>query len=498
MAKARRLALLVFVALLAGCGGSSAPEPPHGGAVLRLTIPAAPATLDPAKVADLPSLNVVHELNAGLTRFSGSGVEPDLAESWEPSENGLVWTFHLRKGIRWSNDVPITAEDFRRSWLRALAPATRSAYARAEMQNIRGARRYRVTGSGEVGVQAVDAHTLRVTLQHPVPWLDEQVAWPVFFPVPRSGTATSGPFRLASRTQGRLVLDRNFNYWNVAAVKPRRVVLTTSFRHVDGYLPRSRAAPGFQWVQNGVNPQIAKRALPRLAVELLWLVTKGTALADPQARAFVNSAIDRPDLVRRAALRTAGGERAIDTVMPPAMPGPDVLTIRRGAVEPAPRGLRLTLAYSVEDVYGEAVAIGIRGQLYRRGVQVELKPVASLRDLAALAGPPAKPGIDMVLLGWSPEFFDEYNILDLFPCGSAFNVAQWCDRGYDLRMGQAVRELDDGRRYKIERFLLQELRAAVPAVPLFSASDNVFFEPGVGGFRWSPIGFYELMGMTRS
>ena len=210
--------------------------------MLRLTIPLDPATLDPAKVADLPSLNVVHELNAGLTRFSGRGVEPDLAESWEPSENGLIWTFHLRKGIRWSNGASITAEDFRRSWLRALAPATRSAYARAEMQNIRGARRFRVTGSGEVGVEAVDAHTLRVTLQHPVPWLDEQVAWPVFFPVPRSGKATSGPFRLASRTKGRLVLDRNFNYWNVSAVKPRRVVLTTSFRHVDGYLPRSRAA----------------------------------------------------------------------------------------------------------------------------------------------------------------------------------------------------------------------------------------------------------------
>ena len=74
----------------------------------------------------------------------------------------------------------------------------------------------------------MDDRTLRVTLQHPVPWLDEQVAWPVFFPVPRSGDATSGPFRLASRTKGRLVLERNLDYWNVSAVKPRRVVLTTS------------------------------------------------------------------------------------------------------------------------------------------------------------------------------------------------------------------------------------------------------------------------------
>ena len=208
MAKTRRLAPLAFVLLLVGCGGSSAPEPPHGGAVLRLALPLLPNTLDPAKVADLPSLNVAHELNAGLTRFSGRGVEPDLAESWDVSDGGLVWTFHLRKGLRWSDDAPITAEDFRRSWLRALEPSTRSAYARAEMQNIRGARRFRVTGSGDVGVEAVDDRTLRVTLQHPVPWLDEQVAWPVFFPVRESGSATSGPFRLASRLTRRLVLER--------------------------------------------------------------------------------------------------------------------------------------------------------------------------------------------------------------------------------------------------------------------------------------------------
>ena len=70
---------------------------------MRLAIAAEPRTLDPARVADLPSLNVAHEVYAGLTRFSGRGVVPDLAESWEPSEGGLVWTFHLRKDIRWSD-----------------------------------------------------------------------------------------------------------------------------------------------------------------------------------------------------------------------------------------------------------------------------------------------------------------------------------------------------------------------------------------------------------
>lgn len=485
MAKARRLAACAFVALLAGCGGSSAPEPPHGGAVIRLAIPLDPATLDPAKVADLPSLNVAHELYAGLTRFSGRGVEPDLAESWEPSENGLVWTFHLRKGIRWSNNAPITAEDFRRSWLRALAPATHSAYARAEMQNIRGARRYRVTGSGEVGVEAVDDRTLRVTLQHPVPWLDEQVAWPVFFPVPRSGNATSGPFRLASRTKSRLILARNGDYWNAGLVKPRRIVLTTSTKGVDGILPRGLAAPGFPWIETAEPPASASRRLPTLAVHLLWFVTRRPGLADVTPRFVLAGAL--------------GGSRELATVVPPSMPG-------HGSVVPPAHSTPvvvgaphlLSLAYTSEDSRAERLARAVTGELTAVNTTVRLIRFPTLQALVRAAGPPARRDIDLVLLGWSSEFFDAYNILDLFPCASAFNVAQWCDRSYDRLMHRAVRTLDDEARYRIERALVQKLEDAVPAVPLSSPAEHVFLKPGVRGFRWSPIGFYELMGMTRS
>jgi ABC-type oligopeptide transport system substrate-binding subunit len=484
MAKARRLALLACAALLAGCGGSSAPEPPHGGPELRLSVPLIPKTLDPAKAADLPTLNVVHELNAGLTRFSGRGVEPDLAESWETSENGLVWTFHLREAIRWSNDAPITAEDFRRSWLRALAPETRSAYARAEMQNIRGARRYRITGSGEVGIEAVDARTLRVTLQHPVPWLDEQVAWPVFFPVPRSGTATSGPFRLVSRSNGRLVLERNFNYWNVGDVKPRHIVLTTSNRGVGGVLPQGIAPPGFPWIETADPPKGA-RALPTFSLELLWLVTRGTRLADPGFRQEVQSSV--ADLGR------------LPSFVPRSMPGAETV-LPRGVTTTvfSPLPLRLTLAYTEQDVRASRLAENVREVLARDGIVLTLRPVLTLRQLLRLAGPPAQPGIDLVLLGWSAEFFDAYNILDLFPCGSAFNVAQWCDRSYDRLMARAVRTLDDEDRWRIERRLVTKLDEAVPAISLAAPAEHVLLEPGLRGFRWSPIGFYELMGMTRS
>jgi oligopeptide transport system substrate-binding protein len=490
MAKARRLAALAVVLALAGCGGSSTPKP-HDGPVLRLALPLLPGTLDPAKVDDLPSLNVAHELYAGLTRFSGTGVEPDLATSWDTSDDGLVWTFHLRKGIRWSNDAPITAEDFRRSWLRALSPSLHSSYARAEMQNIAGARHYRVTGRGAIGVEAPDDRTLRVTLGHPVPWLDEQVAWPVFFPVPPSGKATSGPFRLASRSARRIVLERNFNYWNVDAVKPRRLVLGTASKGAAAILPRGVAAPGFPWIDTVGPAPAGSHTVPTLATGLLWFVTRGTPLADLGARQYLAWVLTHLDL---------GGPPPV--LVPPAMPGAETVNSHRPVLlQSSVPPLRLTLVYAESDRSGSRIAAGLRrssSELRSFHIELDLQPVPSLAELNRLAGPPARPGVDVVLLGWSSEFFDAYNLLDLFPCGSAFNVAQWCDRSYDSLMRRAVRTLDEDQRWLLERKLVEKLHDGVPAIPVYTARDHFSLAAGVTGFSWSPIGIYELMGMTRS
>src|SRR4249919_150109 len=158
----------------------------------------------------------------------------------------------------------------------------------------------------------------------------------------------------------------------------------------------------------------------------------------------------------------------------------------------------LTLTYTVQNTTNAQLTARIRDHLGEDGVAVTLRPVPTLTQLVRLAGPPAAPGVDLVLLGWSSEFFDAYNILDLFPCGSAFNVARWCDPSYDRLMRRAVRTLDDRSRWRLERRLAAMVEDAVPAVPLYSPKEHVLLNHGVVGFRWSPIGFYELMGMTRS
>ena len=479
MGKARGLAAAAAL-VLAGCGGSSAPKPQ----TLRLALPLVPTVLDPAKAADLPSLNVSHELYAGLTRFSGTGVEPDLAESWDVGEGGLVWTFHLRKGIKWSDDTPITADDFRRSWLRALRPSTKAPYAGPELGIVRGARHLHATGNGSIGVQVLDDRNLRVTLQHPVPWLDELIAFPVAAPAPPRPNLYSGPFRVSSRTGGKLVLERNFNYWNAAQVRPSRLVLSTAVKGADAVLPRQLAGPGLPWIDTAGSAPPDADELPLLATGLLWLVTRGTPLADLGARQYVAWVITHLDL----------GTDPVSLV-PPAMPGASTVNSHKPVgLTSKPRPLALTLAWTEQDRGGSRIAAALRRQdehLRQFGVRLTFRPVptpAALEEQHA----------DLILLGWSSKVFDAYNELDQFTCGSAFNVARWCDPSYDALMRQAVRTLDDEDRWQVERKLVEKLHDGLPAIPVYHGGDSFSLASGVHGFSWSTIGLYELLGMTRS
>jgi ABC-type oligopeptide transport system substrate-binding subunit len=442
---------LLAVLLLAGCGSSAPPKP----AVLRLALPVLPRTLDPAKAGDMPSLNVTHELYAGLTRFKGRGVVPDLAKSWDVQQGGLVWVFHLRENLRWSDDRRLTAQDLRRSWLRALSPAAGAPLAGPDLGIVRGARAYHASGRGPVGVEALDDRTLRVTLQHPIPWLDQLAAHPIAAAY-RPG-AYSGPFRLAARN----VLDRNFNYWNARAVKPSRFILTTQTKGADVILPRGLAPPGLPWVQTAKPPTgPGWRMLPTLSLQLLWVLDKSTTLSP-------------------------GG-----LFVPDAMPGfHEIIPKRLPLRTDSTRLARVRLAYAKQDALAGR-GIDTATQVLARAMVVPSSR-KSVRDLQSADA-------DLVLLGWSPKIFDTYNIFDVFTCGSAFNIAHWCKPSYDALMRRAVRTLADRERWAIERRIYDKLDNTGPAVSLGNPWEYVWVKPGVRGFSWSPIGFYELSGMTRS
>jgi len=112
--------------ILAGCARREAPvEAAVRAQTLLLGNGAEPEDLDPHIVTAYTDQNILLALFEGLTAIDEktSVAIPAAAQSWETSADGLVWTFHLRGGLHWSNGEPLTAEDFIQSWQRALSPA---------------------------------------------------------------------------------------------------------------------------------------------------------------------------------------------------------------------------------------------------------------------------------------------------------------------------------------------------------------------------------------
>src|SRR5258706_7007055 len=129
-------------------------------------------SLDPSLSTDVPGERVLDDLFEGLTRLDERGEPaPGVAERWEQSADGRVWTFHLREA-HWSNGAPVQAADFVYAWRRTVDPATASDYAQAlaAVVNTIAISEGRMSPA-TLGIEAPDQRTVRVRLNAPTPYL---------------------------------------------------------------------------------------------------------------------------------------------------------------------------------------------------------------------------------------------------------------------------------------------------------------------------------------
>ena len=202
------LVLAMVMALsLAACGGSSAPAATaapaaagdaapadtaaaasDGDQVLNVMVEVEVESLDPQVATDGTSFEVIAHYTDGLTQMDADGAAvPAIAESWDVSEDGTIYTFHLREDANWSNGEPVTANDFVFAWQRAADPALASEYSYmlSDIGQIKNAAAI-IAGEmdkSELGVKAIDDKTLEVTLEVPVSYFLSLMYFPTFYPV---------------------------------------------------------------------------------------------------------------------------------------------------------------------------------------------------------------------------------------------------------------------------------------------------------------------------
>jgi len=231
------LAAVVAAVALAACGGGEEGATPEATRPVRLNLGAEPRTLDPALATDEVSINVIQNLFVALTRVEEetSRIVPYLAKSWDVSEDGTVYTFHLRDDVKWSDGTPVTAHDVEYGIKRTLNPETASEYAYV-LYLIDGAAPYNMGESNDVnavGVTALDDMTLEVKLSEGAAYFPAIAALWVMMPQPQgaieqygdawtepSNIVTSGAYLLNSWKHGTsLSLKKNPDYFNAADVQ---------------------------------------------------------------------------------------------------------------------------------------------------------------------------------------------------------------------------------------------------------------------------------------
>ena len=503
------LSLLAATALLlAACSGG---ESSHGstavqvGKALAATQILARAvdaggmrSIDPSLSTDVPAAHVLDDLFEGLTRLDQRGEpEPGVAASWDTSADGRTWSFHLRSA-RWSNGEPIRADDFVYAWRRTVDPRTASDYAQAlaPVANAIAISEGRLPVTA-LGIEAPDAHTVRVHLHAPTPYLlslmTKSYAYPQYEPAIRAhgdnwvrpeNIVSNGAFQLHEHViGGRITLRKNPQYWDAAHVRLQQVVYlpldravqTERFFAGDIAFTDSFSAEQTAWLRARLGDQVV--SAPYLGNFVLGLnATRAPFAGNRALRMALTLGVDRETLVRYV---RQGLYKPAWTVTPP-LPGYDAplpawarlpeaarhALARRYYAESgysAQRPLRIELHYPTDSdnrrTY-EAVAAMWRANL---GAEVstlneEFRVQLNERHLKKLA---------LFHYAWIGDYPDPYTFLQLFQTGFGYNDGGYSNSRYDSLLNAAGNEADAARRLRQLAQAEQILNDDVACIPLY-------------------------------
>jgi oligopeptide transport system substrate-binding protein len=499
------LARLAAACGLAG-GLACGTGPPLEG-TLRINLGTEPPTLDWTRATDAVSITIIEQIMRGLTRL-GPDLRPvpALAERWDVSPDGRTYTFHLRRDVRWTDGVPLHAEQFVWAWRRLLDPATAAEYAYF-LFPVRGARAFNAGDERDperVGVRALDPHTLEVELEAPLVYFPSITTFMVTFPgrrdlVERHGDGwtepgaiqTLGPFRLDGwQHEYRITLVANPTFYG-APPRLERVVgymvgaESTALVLFEQRLLDIVRLPPLEIRRYVDRPEYRRRAA--LRGYYYGFNVREPPFDDPRVRRAFSMAIDRsafPKLLK-------GGEVPATCWIPPGMPHHDPTIglrfdpagarrlLARAGVDPAALG-PVRVVYNTLETHklvGEMIQEQWREHL---GVEVELENrewKVFLKELR-LDPPP------VFRLGWGADYPDPDNFMSLFTGASANNNTGWADARYDALVAEAAREASPERRQSLydeaQRILCED---EVPIAPLFVQSINLAVAPRVHGFE---------------
>lgn len=529
------LACALFVT--AGCQRRATPvEAARETQTLILGNGAEPQDLDPQTASAYTDYNILIALLEGLTVIDEATSQPvaGTASSWDVSADGLRYTFHLRPEAQWSNGAPVTAGDFAFSFRRILTPALASDYSYMlyPIKNAEAFNTGKVTDFADVGVKALDEHTLLVELERPTPQLLALAAHQAWFPVYPAAVLAAGPierrgggwttpgkfvgngaYQLSEWTPNqRIVVARNPHYWDNAGTADgvRNVVFIpndniaadeAAFRTGQLHLTYDLLPDRIAHYRQTAPEQV--RIDPLLETYFLRFNVRRAPLDDVRVRRALALAIDRQTITERLLLGSRLPARAYTP------PGTADYTARASVTDdpaeakrllaeagfPGGAGFPVLEVQMNSDTLNQRVMEAVQA-MWKQNLGIEVR-LLSL-DFRAYLENQRTGSYEISRSRWIGDYNDPNTFLDMFVTDGGNNQTGWSNPAYDSEIAMAATERDPGGRFehfqKAESVLLDQC----PIAPIFHGTRTYLIQPDVRNWQKSLLGIhrYQFIRLT--
>ena len=481
-----------------------------------------PQGIDPHIVTGVPEHHILISLCEGLTipnpNPKGSdGYIPGTAESWSISDDGKEYIFKLNKNAKWSNGDPVTADDFVWSWKRILTASLGSQYPDM-LYYLVGAYEYhngQIDNFNEVGVKALDTHTLKVNLKNPTPFfiglLSHYSTWPVHKETvlkhgdidDRNGEWTrpgifvcNGPFQLKTwELNNKIVVEKNPHYYDASMVRLNEIhyypvsnVMTEDrmFRAGQLHLTSSMPTQKCPIYIEEKNPNL--KIDPYMGTYFYRINTENETLSDVRVRKALAYSIDRQLLVDKV---TQCGQIPAYSFTPPGSNGYqpstqipyDPVLAKQLLVEagyssdnPFPK---LEILFNTNEGHRK-VALAIQ-QMWQNELGIEVELVN--QDWKVYLSREMVGDFQISRAGWIGDYEDPNTFLDLMRPNRGNNKTGWENMDFDALVEEANTINDQEKRYELLNEAEKILIDNMPIIPLYTYVRVYQLSPDVKGFN---------------
>ncbi|QAT48332.1 ABC transporter substrate-binding protein [Caproiciproducens sp. NJN-50] len=525
----RLLAFLLSAVLLAaaatGCGqansggtsssasgGSASSAKSEAGDTILYGASADPRGLDPALVDDIQSVKVMSNIYEGLLKYKSDStdIEPCLATSWDVSDDGLTYTFHLRKGVKFQDGTDFNADAVVFNIERQLPPKVEKDMGYASF----------VYGSVK-DVKAVDESTVQIGMKEPcTPFLRNlamNLGAPLVSPKALQDSKNNvnetpcgtGPYKFVKWDKDQdIVLVRNDDYWGGKAKCKNVIFKTIKDNSARVVALNNGEVDIIDDFDHTVVDQITAAGdkvekTPGMNINYLMYNCTRAPFNDPKLRAAVSAAINVPELVQSL---YQGYSEAATSILPTFMPGYDK-SISQVAYDPDSAKKTLQAAgikkisittYSSARQYnpatGQTLAEAVQGYLSKIGITCTIDSY----DWTTFKSKQEEGNFDICFGGWIGDNGDPDNFLNLLSDQDpGMNVARYNDKTYTDLITKAVKMPDGADRNAVYVQAQKYAAEQAPWLPISHAMILYAVSPNVKGFSLHMTGMTMLANVSK-